>query len=284
MKRVLQSLLAILVLAFSSTPSRAALPHSQSPYELRWDLDLGLSLVAVPGWLLTSMIVGQQQTTPHCGMDATVCDRANLNPVDNYFLNYNPGWPRPYSDVVFTYVPPAYLVLSFLDYRLDGWKAWLTDSTVIIEAWAWSGFVNQIFRAALHRPRPYLYIQGAYQNERDTTEATTGYYSGHASEAFAFAVAAGYTFTLRHGNSPWTYVVWGVMGGLAISSSLARVVSGDHFASDVFVASLAGTGFGLIIPAIHRKRWIDPAHPLAQLRIMPVGSDGYYGVSVGGRF
>ena len=144
-------------------------------------------------------------------------------------------------------------LLDIADVGPTHWRAYVSDYLVIVELLALQGVMQELVRHAMRRPRPYLYQVDTYPEERKFTEAIYSFYSGHTSSVFSVITALSYTFSLRHPDSPWRFAVWGSLLTLATAEPIFRVLSGDHFPTDVFIGAVIGTAFGLLVPAIHRR-------------------------------
>jgi membrane-associated phospholipid phosphatase len=114
--------------------------------------------------------------------------------------------------------------------------------------------LNNLAKYLVQRPRPYNYHPD--QRVRDYAEARGDYsylsfYSGHASTAFAAAVAGSYLFSLGPGDTKTKAAVWLFQMTLATATSGLRVRAGKHFYSDVAIGVVAGSATGLLVPALH---------------------------------
>ena len=256
--------------------------HDESPYALRLDVDIAVVALGATLWGGTS-IIGSTTQSPFCGGSATpACDPSGLNAFDRLALGHSSAGARTAADVI-SFMPIAYLGIDMFDVGLRNWKTYLTDLWVVAESLAWNGAIQDIVRRAVRRPRPFLYTAGVYPTERDSPEAGFSFYSGHTSFAFALAVSASYTFTLRHPRSKWRYVVWPALMAVASIEPILRVYSGDHFPTDVIVGALAGSAVGLFFPAVHRRLKSVPK-VVTGMRLVPVVTPEQTVLSLVGRF
>lgn len=285
-RRTLALTVAAMLLAGSNARAVDETPfsHDESPYQLRLDIDIAVLALGGTLWAGTSLIANTVQP-PWCGGSATPpCDPSALNALDRIAVGQSNGPARTAAHII-SFVPIAYLGLDIFDVGPRRWKTYLTDLWVVAESLAWNGAIQDIVRRAVRRPRPFLYSPGLYPNERDSPDAGFSFYSGHTSFAFALAVSASYTFTLRHPRSKWRYVVWPALMAVASIEPILRVASGDHFPTDVIVGALAGSAIGLLFPAVHR-RWRASSVPkvLTGMRLVPTMAPDSSGVSLVGRF
>jgi membrane-associated phospholipid phosphatase len=228
-------------------------------------------------------VIGNTTAPPFCGGTNTPpCDASQLNAFDRLAVGHSNQGARTAADII-SFVPIIYLGVDMLDVKPRNWRTYLTDVWVVAEALAWNGAIQDIVRRAVRRPRPFLYTPGVYPTERDNAEAGFSFYSGHTSFAFALAVSASYTFTLRHPRSKWRWVVWPTLMAIASIEPVLRVYSGDHFPTDVIVGAVAGSAIGLLFPAIHRRPRSMPK-VFTGMRLVPVFTPESTVVSVVGRF
>ncbi len=272
---------AILLAALLSTGAAHADPGSRwawgpgSALELDPPLEIGLLGLGLPLWLVPHFY-DPALAPPACGQPGHLCDLSTVPSFDRALMFYNPSL-RPPADLLFTYAPFVVLAGLFFDYGPANWRGWLTDVTIIVEAWAWAGALTHVFRYAVRRPRPYLYFDDQYPDQHYGADATMSFPAGHVSELVGWAVATGYVMTLRRGRSWRAVVTWSAMVAACVAINLFRVGSGDHFASDALVGTLIGTGTGLLVPWMHKRR-------APSLAVVPYYSEGAGGIGIGGRF
>jgi len=129
------------------------------------------------------------------------------------------------------------------------------------EALSVNTFLHSVVKFAVRRPRPYTYQlpPGAPCKTRD---CDVSFYSGHASTAFAAAVAGSYLFAESAPDRGSRYAMWGFELALASATANLRVRGGMHYYSDVLVGALVGSGVGVLIPVLHGERYRPDAWEL----------------------
>ena len=165
-----------------------------------------------------------------------------------------------------------------------------TDTLMLGESLALSVAVNTATKHLVRRARPYTHNADprveAYAR-REGGDARLSFYSGHASTAFAAAVAGGSLFAHASNDTAARTAVWGTGLALAGATSALRVRAGKHFTSDVVVGALVGAaigwavpavqGHGVAVPALSAPEWIAiGAAPLAgalAASLVPMPSD-----------
>ena len=243
-------------------------------------IDVPLSIVGLTVWTVPYAILSNELQGPYCDP----CDRSHVNPFDRLSIPLHNPSAATGADVLLYSLPPIYFAIRLLDYGAGNWRGYLVDAFVTAETVIWSGVVNEVERRLVRRARPFMYDAGVFPDERKSVESTLSFYSGHTSAIFAFSVSTAYGFTLRHPKSPWNWLMW--IGLLSYSSTegVLRVVSGDHFPTDVIVGALVGSGIGLIVPALHRRRGPLDSPWLTSLTLMPAQLPGGGMLSLGGAF
>jgi hypothetical protein len=136
-----------------------------------------------------------------------------------------------------------------------GWNRDTGESLLLYgEAVSASLFLNGVTKYLVQRPRPYNYNPDArvaeYAREAGK-DSHLSFYSGHASTAFAAAVAGSYLFASGDADREIKVMVWAFEMALAGATTQLRVRAGKHFYSDVLVGAVVGSAVGFLIPALH---------------------------------
>jgi membrane-associated phospholipid phosphatase len=109
-----------------------------------------------------------------------------------------------------------------------------------------------------NRPRPYAHFcEPSRREDLEHPDAHRSFISGHASKAFAGAVAAG---SLAHyrglPNEGW---IWAAGLAMATTTGVLRVVADKHYATDVAAGAATGALMGWLLPRLHRPERSAPA-------------------------
>jgi len=122
--------------------------------------------------------------------------------------------------------------------------------------------LNAIAKYAVQRPRPYTYHRAPGVRSYTLAEGDDAYlsfYSGHASTAFAAAVAGSYLYGLRPGRGEAARsAMWFAEIALATATSNLRVRAGKHYYSDIAIGAVVGAAVGAGAPLLHAT---DPRAP-----------------------
>lgn len=245
-----------------------------SAYKLSPALDAGLLLLSVPTWGVRGL--ESQFAGPSCGQPGNLCDRETVSPFDRAFIYANEA-AKPAADAIFWGTVPVLYAVMFLDYGPRQWRGYLTDMTIAFESYTVSAALTWIVRVSTRRPRPFLYVEGAYEGSRESSNSTHSFWSGHVAYMAAFTVSLAYLTTRRHGwRSPWTWILWTAAVGVGTSSAVLAVVTGKHFLSDALVGLGTGAGIGLLVPLAH------PRSSKAAVTVTPVAGKDMVGLTLSG--
>lgn len=222
--------------------SRAAAGDDPT-YRIAVARDVPVLAVATTLWLLPSFA-----TTSGPAACAPVCDGADVNAFDRPAAGlWRPGWALA-SDVGAATLYVGGAVVLMLD---EGLTSGLSDEIVVAESFAAAGALASLTSVAARRPRPFLYGDKAPLDERLRAGASFSFFSGHTATSFAAAVALFRTLQMRHPRSALPWLVLGVSLGTAGLVGTGRVLSGNHFPSDVIAGAVVGSSAGFLVPALH---------------------------------
>lgn len=108
---------------------------------------------------------------------------------------------------------------------------------------------KEILKKVIDRPRPYTYFEGAPEEEID--DWNNSFPSGHTTLSFASAGFISYVFSHYYPDSKWKAPVIAASYSLATATAVLRIMSGNHFMTDVLAGALLGTIWGIGVPMLH---------------------------------
>jgi membrane-associated phospholipid phosphatase len=119
------------------------------------------------------------------------------------------------------------------------------------EATAVTLSVNAFVKHLTHRSRPAAHFcESEHAVVPCPPDTRLSFYSGHTSSAFAAAVAAGTLADFHHlENRKW---IWASGLTFATATGVLRVMSDQHYATDVLTGMAAGGLAGWLIPKLHK--------------------------------
>lgn len=230
-------------------------PLSVYRLDLAWDIPV--SVVAAAG-IVVPYAMTDTLIHPHCP-----CPTSEVPWFDRWALGYASDAVDTISTVTtgLAYVAP--LVVDFADVGAS--TPFLEDSFILGQTLLVNGALVTAAKYTVQRPIPRVYSP-ALPAVVSSPHDYRSFYSGHTSSTFAALTAMSMTWTLRHGDAWWPWVVTAVVG---TSVGLERIFAGRHFPSDVLVGAAAGTLVGLAVPWLHARARLGPG--MVQLQPAPGG-------------
>jgi len=258
-------MVATLLAVSSAGASAVRAGESRSAYQLSFELDVPLLLIA--GGVASGFLFMNETGPPAC---APLCERNDINRIDRPFAGYySKGWTQA-GDVATAatlLLVPAGLLLG------EPSRGGLGDLLVVGEAVLVTSAIQVSASYMVGRPRPRVYGEEAPVDERNDANAGRSFFSGHVANCVA-ATIVGATALRRIGRPrlAWTVLAVGLTGSALVG--VARVAGGGHFPSDVVVGYAVGAGVGIALPALHGAR----------IRAAPLVSPDAGGLAFSGRF
>ena len=179
------------------------------------------------------------------------------------------GFHSPWSDQFWMFLSdvriwfPMYgVIMGLMVYRL-GWKKGLVVILSCILTVVLADQISYHIKEGIDRLRPYYTTDLLHRGLHWPVNRSSffGFFSGHASNAFGFAICSWLGFRLN--DRPRRYRVYGIGIFLwAALVALSRIMMAAHFFGDILAGTLFGLAVGLFCAALARgvvRRWIDPA-------------------------
>ena len=132
-------------------------------------------------------------------------------------------------------------------------KEWLTIGTMYAETLLIANGIKEWTKLLVHRARPYMYFDGYPMDKVADGDWDSSFPSGHTTLAFAGAAFATMVFCQCFPDSNWKYGVAAGSFGLALITGILRMLSGNHYLTDVLVGAVIGTACGFLVPYLHTK-------------------------------
>ena len=177
--------------------------------------------------------------------------------------SFHSAWSDPiwmfFSDVRIWF--PAYgIIMAMMFYRL-GWKKGLVVILSCILCVVLADQISYHIKEGIDRLRPYyttdLLQRGLHWPQNRSS--FFGFFSGHASNSFGFAICSFLGFRLNDRSRSYTVYGWCIFAWAALVS-LSRVMMAAHFFGDIFVGTLFGLAVGLFCAALARgviRKWME---------------------------
>ncbi|WP_010257463.1 phosphatase PAP2 family protein [Treponema primitia] len=231
----------LIIALFIIMQAGAVFAESHYTFELKKDLILGSTaagIFAVPFFI---------------DNPATVPNEFSKDDINNF------DRPLMYSydgqiDTITSIGAYGLLVLPALSLagNIKDFNAIATYGIMYAEAFLLTYGTKDILKNAINRYRPYCY-SGEIPGDQ-SSEYEDSFPSGHTSLAFMAAGFLSSTFLTEYPDSKWRIPVVGISYSLAAGIAAGRILSGNHFLTDVIVGAGIGSLYGYLIPALHLKR------------------------------
>lgn len=175
-------------------------------------------------------------------------DKDDVNSFDRYFMHSYSSSKDKAADVLLyaAMATPLALVPA-------GKSEWLTDAVMYAETLLIANGIKEITKLCVNRTRPYMYYDSDTwpEDDVDSGDYRNSFPSGHTTIAFASATFTSCTFSKYFPDSAWKYPVIAGSYALAAGTSALRIMSGNHFMTDVLVGAATGSAVGFLVPWLH---------------------------------
>lgn len=140
-------------------------------------------------------------------------------------------------------------------------RRWFDDVVPVMQAGIITGVLNQAFKLAFVRRRPFAEFK-ARSTQKRKGDVNTSFFSGHTGLAFAMSSSSGAVASLRgYRSAP---AIWIGGGMLAVTTGYLRVAADAHYTTDVIAGAVIGTLVGLTIPLVFHKDVLTDEDPVAR--------------------
>ena len=136
---------------------------------------------------------------------------------------------------------------------------WTTIAGMYAETMLFAYGFKELAKAVFDRPRPYMYFDDFPIEEVQKGDWNSSFFSGHTTLSFAAATFTTYVFCKYKPESKWKLPVIATSYTLAAATAAMRILSGNHFLTDVAIGAVVGSITGLLIPFWH---YVNPENPM----------------------
>jgi len=136
---------------------------------------------------------------------------------------------------------------------------WGTIVTMYAETMLFAYGFKEFAKAVFDRPRPYMYFDNFPIEEVQKGDWNSSFFSGHTTLSFAAATFTSYVFCKYNPDSKWKIPVIATSYTFAAATAAMRILSGNHFLTDVAIGAVVGSITGLLVPFLH---YVNPSMPV----------------------
>lgn len=157
---------------------------------------------------------------------------------------------------------PMYIFIVYMLFRRLGWKKAVIVILSTVLTVTLCDQIAGLVKNSVDRLRP-CYDEKMIQNGLHILESKGGhfgFFSGHAANAFGFAVCTIIGFRNDHKHTYNAYRTWAFVWAAMIG--ISRIFVGKHYFGDVIVGAMIGATIGYGIGAMTRyciRRFIEPS-------------------------
>ncbi|MCX6274750.1 MAG: phosphatase PAP2 family protein [Bacteroidetes bacterium] len=229
--------------------ARLSVGTCQSPYLLKSPQEYILSGSSA-GVSVTGFLFSQYKHK------LTVDEIANLksesiNSLDRTAVKYY-SHSAAYTSDVLMFSSIAIPLALLLDKNIRNHSG--QSGVIYLETMAIASVGISLSKGIIRRPRPYAYNPSVPESEKQKTDATNSFFSGHTTVSAASTFFAAKVFCDYNPNSKWKPVVWIGAAAIPLATGFYRYRAGKHFPTDILVAFCYGALSGILIPQLHLQK------------------------------
>ena len=247
--------------------SAVSLPADSFPYRLDWKKEalIGGSAVALYGTHLAIYFTQDRDSARDHGLDRL--HKSDVNFVDRAMMcSYSRSLDLT-GDVLLACTMAAPFALAIHQSR----ENIITEAVMYAETLLLAHSVKELSKDAVTRWRPYCYYDDTKSKLLKDDDSGKSFISGPATMAFASASFLSTVYAHMHPDGKKKYLVAGGSFTAAAAVATLRVLSGNHFFTDVLAGAAWGTLAGWLVPQLH---YSQDGHPIKISFLSETGAPG----------
>ena len=236
-----------------------------SPFALSLATDIPIGTLGIGSYVTSKVLKHSLTFTDYDS--SVIYNKDDVNAFDRWAMN-------PYSKTFDTFgdialvtsvaTPVALYTVEALFGNLE-LRDGITLATMYVETALLANGIKDILKVCARRIRPYMYFENPDSASLENHDFQFSWPSGHTLNAFMGATFLTYTFCSYYPNSHWKIPVIAVSYALATGTGALRMLSGNHFFTDVLTGAALGSAFGFAVPFFHHLAAKNNAMPQARL-------------------
>ncbi len=223
--------------------------------QLNLVLDGTLAALGI-GTFVTGTIISAAVTPPERQDIAGLAD-AEIPTFDRMLMfSYSEqlNWLSPGFQFTSALLPIAMAGYAWGQTGFEGTKTLVGTAILYFESLSIALGMKDIVKSLTRRFRPYAYQPGLSDDLVLDADTVKSFPSGHTTAAFTGAAFTISMLLLYQQDSVLKLPLSVAALAVATTTAVLRVVSGQHFATDVLAGAAIGSAAGIIVPLLHRSR------------------------------
>jgi membrane-associated phospholipid phosphatase len=254
--------------------SAKGLNNNQQVYKLKPLVDVPITVIGT-GWSLYAFtkIYNKDSSTEE---QILSLNKNDIPAFDRWATKY---WnPKSYNsgNALFYAAMPLPLVVSLVDNKLR--KDFFKLTFMYMETMSVTGLLYTGSVYFVDRHRPYTYNPDVDMSEKVRGGAKNSFYSGHTALVASSTFFTASILSDYHPHSKFKWLYYTLAGATTATMAYTRLKAGQHFPSDLLLGMVQGTLTGILVPKLHKSKFVND-----HVSIAPLIGDGS-GVAVAYRF
>lgn len=222
-------------------------------FDIIWPLDLSMFALGIAGYVANYYIEGAFIENDY--EKTKYLSREDVNFFDRWAM-------LPYNEVldicgdfigIFSAVAAPFAVY-FSEFAMDILPLDVSLNLVVnfTEAFLFTTVIKDALKMTVLRERPYNYFDGPRPQGGNSYDWQYSFPSGHTAYAFMGAGFFAYTFSQMYPESLAKKPLIATAYTFATITGVLRILSGNHFITDVLGGALVGTACGVLFPMVNQ--------------------------------
>jgi membrane-associated phospholipid phosphatase len=233
----------------------------QKFYKLKPLVDVPIVAIGT-GWSLyafTKIYTKDSSTTE----EILSLNKNDIPAFDRWATKY---WnPKSYNsgNALFYAAMPLPLVVSLVDNKLR--KDYFKLSFMYLESMSITGLLYTGSVYFVDRHRPYAYNPNVDMSQKVRGGAKNSFYSGHVALVASSTFFTATILSDYHPNSKFKWLYYTLAGATTATMAYTRLKAGQHFPSDLLLGIAQGTLTGILVPKLHKSKFVNDHVSIAPL-------------------